>query len=186
MQKMVCSCSRWQSGHLGESLGRVALVGSDDLAAGELGVGVGRVDDELALVVDDGEGGEALAGAELAAPAGGNGVVAALERAAVGGGGVLGLDGVGARDALGGAGAGLDAEEPVALGVGGVAVAAEALDGPLGSGGHHGDGLNLRGGSSEGAGGREDGSDDGELHVCGWWFGSWRREEVVWELSVGV
>lgn len=153
---------------LRESLGGVLLVGLDGLATGELLVGVGGEDDLLGLVVDDGEGGEAVAGAKLAAPAGGDGVVAAVGGAAAALGGLGALDGVLAGDGL--AGARVDGEGPVTLGVGLVAGALEGLDGPLGGGGgHHVDDLGggLRGGSGEGAGDGEESGGDSELHVCG-------------------
>lgn len=56
----------------------VLLVRLDDLTTAELLVGVGRVDDLLAVVVDDRQSGEALALAELAGPASADGVLAAL------------------------------------------------------------------------------------------------------------
>lgn len=55
--------------HLRESVGRVALVRLDNIAALDLLVGVSRVGDLAALVVDHGQGGEAIAGTELTAPA---------------------------------------------------------------------------------------------------------------------
>ena len=56
----------------------VLLVRLDDLTAAELLVGVGRVDDLLAVVVDNSQSGEALALAELAGPASADGVFATL------------------------------------------------------------------------------------------------------------
>lgn len=157
--------------HLRESSGSVSLVGLDSLAASELLVGVGGPDNLLLAVADNREGGEAVALAELATPAGGDGEVAALGGPAVGarglGGGLGALDDVGA--AGGSAGAGVDLEVPGAGLVGGVTLAVEALEGPLGALGHHGDGLASRGGSREDGGGREDGGEEsgGELHVGG-------------------
>lgn len=165
---------------LRESSRGVLLVRLDSLATSELLVGVGGPDNLAALVVDDGEGGEAVAGAKLTAPARGDGVTAALAGTAVGLGGTLGLDDVLAGGGL--AGARVDAKVPGALGVGLVAGALEALDGPLGGGGHHGDGLGggLGSGSSEDAGGGEEGGDDGELHGCGWsWLEVGRERESV-------
>jgi hypothetical protein len=148
-------------------LGRsVLLVGRNDLATSNLLVGVATPDDELLGVVGNGDGGELVAGAELVAPAGGNGV-----RAAGGGGSGLVLAGAGALDDVvaggGGGGLGVEAEGPVALGVGAVAAALEVLDDPLGVGSHHGDIDGGRG--SDGAAGGEEGGDEevGQLHGCG-------------------
>ncbi|KAI6754564.1 hypothetical protein HG530_012316 [Fusarium avenaceum] len=121
--------------------------------------------DDLLLAADNREGGEAGVGAELATPAGGDGEGAALGRAAVGLGGTLGLDNVLAGG--GGTAAGVDTEVPGAGGVGLVADAVEALDGPLGSGGHHGDGVGSGRSSDSAGGGDESNESGGELHVDG-------------------
>ncbi len=74
----------------------VALIRSHRRTRGKLVVGVRRVDDQSGRVVDDGEGGEAVAGTELAAPAGGDGVHTtrgASLRCLVGGSGALGVRG---------------------------------------------------------------------------------------------
>lgn len=115
----------------GESSRSVRLVRLDNLGTSELLVGVSRPDDLALGVGNDREGGEALVGAELAAPAGGDGEVTA-------GGGTAGrlLGGAGALDVVaaleGLAVADVDAELPVADGVVGAAVALGVADGPLG------------------------------------------------------
>lgn len=121
------------------------------------------------LVVDDGKGGEAVARAELAAPARGDGVVAKVLGAAValGGGGAPGVPDDKVDGRLG-VDLGVDGKLPVALGVVLVAPAVGALDGPLGDAlGQHG--LFGRGGSRSHGGGGEEGGHDGlgELHVGG-------------------
>lgn len=144
--------------------GSVALVGLDDDGTSDLLVGVGGPDDEPLLLVNDGEGGEALVLAELVAPAGGDGVGAAGGRAAGSLGGGLGtlLDLELARSD--GAGANVNAELPGAEAVVGVAPALSLADGPLGRGGHHGDGVSGSGGGTrDGEGGSSE--DGGELHV---------------------
>lgn len=150
----------------GEGSGGVGLIGLDNLGTGELLVGVSGPDDLALALADDGKSGEAVAGAELAAPARGDGEVAAGRGAGRGLLGSLGaLDVVAALDDL--AVAGVDAELPVADGVVGAAVALGVADGPLGSRGHHGDGV-ARGGSGRDAGGGDDGEDSsGELHIEG-------------------
>lgn len=157
--------------HLRESSRSVALVRLDNLATGKLLVGVSGPDDLASVVVDNGEGSEAVALAELAAPAGGDGVSAAVGGTAVGVGGSVSLHDVGALS--GSTGAGVDAEVPGAGGVFGVADTLGVLDSPLGTGGHHG--LAIGGGSGEGRGGEEAGSEEelGELHgeerrLVGW------------------
>lgn len=132
--------------HLREGSGGVALVGLDNLATGKLLVGVCGPDDLASLVVDNGEGGEAVALAELATPAGGHGVSTAVLGTAVGVGGSLALHDVGALGSS--AGAGVDAEVPGARGVCSVADTLGVLDSPLGTGGHHG--LAIGGRGSEG------------------------------------
>lgn len=152
--------------HSRQSSGSISLVRLDNLATIELLVGVSGPDDLAGLVVDNGEGGEASVGAELAAPAGGDGVVAAVGGTTVSLGGGLGLDDVGAG--LGSSGADLDAEVPGAGSIGGVASALHIADGPLRAGGHHGlAGLGRGGHDSRGGdeGGEENLSD---LHYGGW------------------
>lgn len=149
---------------LGEGSRGVGLVRLDDLTTSKLLVGVGGVDD-LLLAADDGDGGEALVGAELAAPARGDGEGAALGGTAVGLRGLLALDDVLARG--GGAGAGADLEVPGASGVSLVADAVEALDSPLGSGGHHRDGAGGGGGHGARGGGENGDEGGGELHFGG-------------------
>lgn len=133
-----------------------ALVRRDGLATGELGVGVGGPRDLVVGVVGDGERREAVAGAELAAPAGGHG-----EGAEIRGDGEVSLAGRGALDDVldwrdGRARVRVDPERPRAAGVRLVADALESGDGPVGNGNW---------GSKDGAG-REDGSEGGgaELH----------------------
>lgn len=121
--------------NLTQVLRSVALVGRDDNIAGELRVPVSRVYDLLELVVDDGEGGEALAGPELARPVAGDGVDAARLAVDRGVGGVVAGDGVAARRH--GGGVRVDVEGVFARGVGRVAHALELGDGPLGGGGDH-------------------------------------------------
>jgi len=60
--------------HLWESSRGVGLVGFDDLSVSELLVGVSGPDDLAGLVIDNGEGGEAIALTKLAAPARGDGI----------------------------------------------------------------------------------------------------------------
>lgn len=150
--------------YLGESSGSVALVRLDNIAALNLLVGVGRPDDLAGLVVDNGKGGEAIALTELAAPAGGDGVPTAGDRATIGVRGSVALHNVVARGSS--AGAGVDAEVPCAGSVLGVAGALHVLNGPLGTGGHHGN-AGSRGGHDRR--GEEAGSDEklSELHGCG-------------------
>ena len=158
---------------LGDGDGSVALVGLDGLAALDLLVGVAAPDDEPLGVVDDGEDGEALVGAELAAPAGGDGEVAALLGGAVGlrgGAALLGVDGELAPGRLDVLGVGVDVELEDAAGVVALAVALEALDRPLGGVGHHRLGVGLggaAGGEGGGRGGGGEGEEAGQLHVCG-------------------
>lgn len=151
--------------NLRQSSGRVGLIGLDDLAAIKLLIGVSGPDNLASVVVDNGEGGEAVARAELAAPAGSDGVDTAGGGTTVGFGGLVALNDVCAG--LGGPGANLDTEVPGAGGVGTVADTLEVADGPLGTGGHHvlaslGRGGHDRGGGDEG--GEEDLSD---LHYGG-------------------
>lgn len=153
--------------HLRKSGRGVALVRLDNLATLKLDIGVGRVDDLLKLVVDDREGGEALALTELATPARGDGVVTDGDRATVG---VVGADGTGllnnVLNTLGG-GTVDDAEVPGARNVVVAAGTLEVLDGPLAGGSHHGlGGLGLRSGSSHDGGGGEEGGEEelGDLH----------------------
>lgn len=60
----------------------IALVGTNDLATGDLIVSVGRPSDLVVRVVLDGQSSEAVAGAELAAPATGDSEGAAVRGAA--------------------------------------------------------------------------------------------------------
>lgn len=114
---------------------------------------------------DNGHGGEAVAGTELTTPAGSDLEVAALCRTSVLRRGTRATDDVLASS--GGSAAGKDLEVPGASGVGSVADAVEALDGPLVTGSHHGD--SSGGGSGQGAsGGQESDERGGELHVVGW------------------
>lgn len=149
--------------HLRESSGSVALVRLDNLAALNLLVRVGRPDDLASLVVDNRKGGEASTLTELAAPAGGNGVSTAGDRATVGVGGSGGLHDVVASGSA--TGAGVDTEVPGAGSVLGVAGALHVLNGPLGTGGHHGN-AGSRGGHD--GGGEEASSEEKlrELHDC--------------------
>jgi hypothetical protein len=154
-----------QQRHLCESSGSVALVGGDHCGINQLGVGVGGPDDEPVDGVDNGEGGEAVARAELVAPAGSD-----LEVAAHGGGGEAGLscrlagDGKLARRSS--SRVCVDAEIPGALSGVAVAGALKRLDGPL-SIGHHGLGLSGCWGRGRKSGGDEQSADGGssELHL---------------------
>lgn len=166
--------------YLRKVLRSVALVRRHNLATSNLLVGVSGPSDAAVLVVNHSQGGEAVAGTELPAPARGDGVVAKVL------GGAVVLRGRGSSGPLGdevdgglGVDLGVDLEGPVALVVGAVADTLDALDGPLGdAGGHHG--LFRGGGSRNHGGGGEEGGDDGlsELHVggcgCGWFVsGMW-------------
>jgi hypothetical protein len=119
---------------------RVRLVRLDNLGTSKLLVGVSRPDDLALRVGNNREGGESVVGAKDIAPARGDGEVTAGGRT----GGAL-LAGAGTLDVVaaleGLAVAGVDAELPVADGVVGAAIALGVADGPLGSGGHHVDGL---------------------------------------------
>ena len=153
--------------HLREVLWCVALIRGDDLAIHELLVGIGRVDDGLAI--DNGQGLEAVVGSELAAPVAADGVGPAL-LVVVGDTGRRVTDGgVGAGGC--GRGVGVNGEGVLAGGVGGVASADEGLDGPLRSGcGHHGflDGGRCGHGRESGHGCDENGL---ELH-CDFKYGA--------------
>lgn len=113
---------------------RVALVRLDNLPAGKLSIRVSRPNNLSAALVDHRQGREPIVRTELIAPAGGDGVGAALRRPAVGMGGRAARYNVGAG---GGARWGLDAEGPGTFGVSGIADTLHALDGPLGVGNHH-------------------------------------------------
>lgn len=147
--------------HLGQSSRSVALVRLDNLAASNLLISISRPDDLTGLIVDNREGGEAIALTELAAPARGDGVMAAVDGTTVGLGGRAALHDIGAGSGI--TGAGVDAKGPGAGGVCGVTDTLGVLDGPLGAGSHHG---LAGGGSSKGRGGQEAGSEEelGELH----------------------
>jgi hypothetical protein len=148
--------------HLRESSRSVALIRLNNGTAGNLLIGVRRPDDLASIVVDNRQGSEAVTLAELAAPAGGNGVSAAGDGATVGVGGRASLHDVGAGS--GSAGTRVDTEGPGAGGVGVVADTLGVLDGPLGAGSHHG--LAFGDGGSEGRRGEEAGCEEdvGELH----------------------
>lgn len=135
--------------HSRESSRGVALVRLDNLTTSNLLIGIGRPDN-LAISVDNREGGETIVRAELAAPAGGDGVFTAGDGATVGLGGRAALHDVGAGSGI--AGAGVDAESPGAGGVFIVADTLSVLEGPLGAIGHHGLSRSVRGGG-EGRGG---------------------------------
>lgn len=122
--------------HLRESSRSVSLIRLNNLATIKLLIGISGPNNLARLVVDNRKGSEAIIRAELSAPARGDGVGAAVGRAAVGLGGISGLHDVGARG--GSSGADLDAKGPGAGGVGGVADALHVADGPLGAGDHHG------------------------------------------------
>lgn len=169
------SPSTRETKHLGQSLGSVALVGLDGLAVDELLVRVGRVDD--LLLVRDGQSREAVALAELAAPAGADGVDAAGHAVVRGAAGGLAVDVV--RALLhGGAVVAVDAERDMAGGVALVAVAGEVGDGPLRGDGRHELGLEVVDGSGDDGGGSGESAEEegGELHFDGgvvgfgfWW-----------------
>lgn len=148
--------------HSRQSSRSVALVRRNNIPASKLLISVGGPNNLATLVVDNREGSEPIAGAELATPARSDGVVTARSRTAVGLGGS-----VGRHDKLAGrgvAGAWVDAEGPGAGGIVGGADALHALDGPFGAVGHHGDRRGEDGG--RGAEGRQE--ELGELHGCGW------------------
>lgn len=152
--------------HSRESSRGVALIRLDNHTASKLLVGIGRPDN-LASLIDNGESSEAILLAELAAPAGGDGIFAAGGGATVGPGGRGTLHDVGAGSGI--TGAGVDAKSPGAGGVFGVADTLGVLESPLGGVGHHGLGRGV-GGGSEGRGGKEAGSEEelSELHDNGW------------------
>lgn len=154
---------------LREGSGRVSLVRLDDIAAVELLIGVSGPDDLARVVVDNGEGGEAISRTELAAPAGGDGVDTAGRGATVTLGSRGALNDVSAG--LGGTGANLDAEVPGAGGVGTVADALEVADGPLGAGGHHVLAGLGRGGHDRGSGDEGGEKDLSDLHFGGCFVG---------------
>lgn len=122
------------------------------------------------LVVDHGKGGEAVAHAELAAPARGNGVVAeSLGEAVVARGAHVAVAQGDEVDWSFGEALGVDGEVDGALVVLGVAVADDALEGGFGDirRGHHGH-LHGGGGANHGGGGEEGGNDDlREMHGGG-------------------
>lgn len=153
------------SSHL-QLLDRVGA-GDATRVGSELLVVVSRESLDLAGLVNDGEGSEAVARAELAAPVGGGDIVAALLGALVDG-----LRSGSVAVALGDESAvnGLDVVVNSPLpGAGVVALVAAALGGlerPLGVGSH---GLDTGGGSGRGSGGREEDGGDGlgDLHFGG-------------------
>lgn len=128
--------------------------------------GVSWVDDLLLGIVDNSEGSETVAGAELARPAGADGEATANVAGGVGlgCGRALDLECAGNR----GDGVLVDLERPGADAV--AAGALHALDGPLGSGfDHHVDGgilADFKSWGGEGGGGKGRG-EEGELHVDG-------------------
>ncbi|KAM5522949.1 hypothetical protein FOXYSP1_13292 [Fusarium oxysporum f. sp. phaseoli] len=146
----------------GERSRSIRLIRLNNLGTSKLLIGISRPDDLTLRLGHNGESGEAVVGAELVAPARGDGEVAA----GAGAGAAL-LAGAGALDVVaalvGLAVAGVDAELPVADGIVGAAVALGVTDGPLGGCGHHVDALS--GGCGCDAGGGEEGEDcSGELH----------------------
>lgn len=152
--------------NLRQVLGSVALVGLNDLAAGQLLVGVGRVEDLLAA--DNRKSLETRIRTELAAPGASDGEGSALNVLVSGVAGWVAGDLVGASS-WGAAVVGVDGEAVVASAVG--AGTLEVLHGPGGAGGHHG----LVGGSwgcESAASGGEDGQEGGgELHFDVWVVG---------------
>ena len=145
--------------HLLEGLRRVALVRSVGDAVLDLGVRVRGENDEPLGIVDDGPGGEAVAGAELPAPTRGDAVGAARD-------GVLDIrlaggaasDDVAAASLGRGAGVGVNREADGARRIGRVAGASKALNGPLRDGWVGGHSI---GGSSDGHAGGGDEAEDG-------------------------
>lgn len=126
----------------------IRLIRLNNLSSLDLLIGISRPDN-LSLGRNNRESGESISGAELAAPARGDGVVAALDGAAVALRGLAALD-----DELAGGGSalvGVDLEVPGAGAVVLGTAALHALDGPLGSGGHHVDSL-LGGGGGDAGG----------------------------------
>jgi hypothetical protein len=151
----------------GERSRSIRLIRLNNLGTSKLLIGISRPDDLALRLGNNRESSEAVVGAELVAPARGDGEVAAgagASAALLAGAGTL--DVVAALVGL--AVAGVDAELPVADGVIRAAVALGVADGPLGGCGHHVDGLS--GGCGCDAGGGEEGEDcGGELHfecVC--------------------
>ncbi|KAI7914861.1 ligninase H2 [Pyricularia oryzae] len=116
------------------SLHGKAPVGADDLSVGDVAVGVAGEGDEPLAPVGDAPGGEAVAGAELAAPAARDLVGAAGDAVDAG------LRGQGRRLDLVAAAGAVEAELDLANRVGGVAGALEAGDGPGGRDGGDGGG----------------------------------------------
>lgn len=117
----------WEVGWL------VGLIWLDDLTGAQLFVGVGWVDDELPVVVHDGESCEAVVRSELSRPASANGVDAADIASRVGLRCRRTLHLESARSC--GARAWVDAEGPRASARG--ADSLHVLDGPLRCGCHH-------------------------------------------------
>lgn len=132
-----------------------SVPGADMLAVGDLGVSEGEEADDIVVVALGSKGGEAVAVAELAAPARGDALVdAAVRGAARGAVGALAVVGVGDKGAAGlVAHVVVDGEAPGAAGVVASAGAAGVADGPVGvaldSGGRGGGGQD---GSNEGLG----------------------------------
>lgn len=135
------------------------------MATSQLAVGVSGPDNLARVVVDNGESGEAVARAELAAPAGGDSVDTAARGSAVSLRSIVAINDVIAP--FGGTAANLDTEAPGAGGVGAVALALEVADGPLGAGGHHVLAGFCRGGHDRGGGGEGGEEDLSDLHDGG-------------------
>lgn len=151
----------------GEISGSVALVRLDDLPARELLVGVGGPDNPTGLVVDNGQGGEAVARTELAAPARSDGEDAAVRRTSVRARGVRGLHNIGTMGRS--VRTDLDAEGPGAFGLGVVADALHVPHSPIRSGSHHGHAVVSGGGGGKDRRGSEERGQKklSDLHACG-------------------
>lgn len=150
---------------LSESSRSVALIGLDHITVLDLLIGVTGPDDLVLFVVDNRQGSEAIAWAELTAPTRGDSIITT-----VGGGTVSGLRGIRGSDHVF-AGSRLidavvDAEGPGARRVVAGADALQALDGPFWAGSHHGLGVCDRCGKGC-RGGGENSEDLSELHYAG-------------------
>lgn len=151
----------------------VALIRRDDGTSSKLLVGVGRPDNLLLSVVDDGERGEAVAGPKLSAPPAGDGVNATGRSSSRGLASGLALDGKGAgRDSRH---VGIDREGPGARSVGGIADTLHADNGPLRSGGSGVNGRSCKSSGSKGC--KETGSD---LHFGGMYLIRDVESRVEW------
>ena len=124
------------SSNLWESRRSVTLVRLDNVPPLKLLISVGGPDNLALRVVDHGQGGKTVTRAELATPARGDGVLAAVGWATVSVGRRASIDHIGA--ASGSARTGIDGEGPSARSVAAIADSLHVLDNPLRAGSHHG------------------------------------------------